>query len=209
MLWGLKVRAMILAFGTFWACYFFLGWHPLFRPRVFPLTDLDVWAGYRPGGWGWVYESIFVISAAVPWLVVTRDQLRRFLTGFTLLSLTSFLVFALFPVTCPRPAGAAPGGFLGLITRLDSPLNSFPSLHGSCLIYNLALAHRLFGRNMPILAAIALWVWVGLIFFAVLAIKQHYAVDLVVGGLLGWAADAIAWRSAPARWGPDGGIVAR
>jgi len=159
------------------------------------MTWLDTWAGYHPNPWAWIYESIFLLTGISPWLIVSREQLRRYLVGFALLSAASFVVFAVFPVASPRPTDTKLSTFLIFITRVDGPLNAFPSLHAGCLIYALALIRHLFGPRLKPIVAILLLLWAGLILFGTLATKQHYAVDLLAGGLLGWAADWVAWRT--------------
>jgi membrane-associated phospholipid phosphatase len=194
-LWVLKLEATVVVSVIFWSCYLFLSYHAIINVHELPITALDRWAGYRPSPWAWIYESIFLLTAITPWLIVSREQLRRYLIGFALLSLASFFVFAFFPVAAPRPASAGPSPFLQFITQIDGPLNAFPSLHAGSLVLNLALIHRLFGRQLHPLGVVALWIWAGLILFATLATKQHYAVDLLAGGLIGWAADWMAWKN--------------
>lgn len=179
----------------FWSLYLFLSRNSIIKVHELPMTALDRWAGYHPSPWAWIYESIFLLTGVAPWLIVSREQLRRYLTGFAMLSLISFVVFVIFPVASPRPEGMEASAFLLFITHIDGPLNAFPSLHAGCLIFNLALIHRLFGRQLHPFISVALWIWAGLILFATLATKQHYAVDLLVGGLLGWVADWLAWKS--------------
>jgi hypothetical protein len=194
----LKLGATMVVGVIFWSCYLFLSRNSLFAVHILPLTALDRWAGYRPTPWAGIYESVFLLTGIAPWLIVSREQLRRYLAGFALLSLASFAVFLVYPVAAPRPSGADTGSLLLFITLIDGPLNAFPSLHAGCLVYNLALVHRLFGRRLHPLVTAILWTWAGLILFATLATKQHYAVDLLAGGLLGWAADRLAWKSAGA-----------
>ena len=78
---------------------------------------------------------------------------------------------------------------------MDGPLNAFPSLHAGYLVYTIALARRLFGRQLHPGVWAILWVWAMLILFATLATKQHYALDLLAGGVIGCAADWFAWRN--------------
>src|SRR6185369_16616971 len=164
--------------------------------HTLPMTWMDRWAGFQPHPWAWIYESNFLLAGIAPWLVTSRRDLRCYATGFVLLSAASFLIFSLFPVASPRPANLEPGPLLVFITRVDGPLNAFPSLHAGTLVYTLCLARRLFGQRMNPTIATLLLVWAGLILFATLATKQHYAVDLLAGGLMGWAADGFAWRKA-------------
>jgi membrane-associated phospholipid phosphatase len=194
-LWRLKLGATAVMSVIFWSCYLFLSRHPLLAVHTLPITWLDEWAGFRPSPWVWVYESIFLLKGIAPWLIISREQLRRYLSGFTLLSMVSFAVFAIFPVAAPRPADLQANTFLIFITRVDGPLNAFPSLHAGCLVYTLALIRHLFGRRLNPIIPILLLIWAGLILFGTLATKQHYAVDLLAGGLLGLAADWVAWRT--------------
>ncbi len=158
------------------------------------MTWFDVWAGFHPRPWAWIYESIFLLTGIIPWLIVSRDELRRYVLGFALLSVVSFLFFVIFPVASPRPASLEASPLLIFITRVDGPLNAFPSLHAGCLVYNLALLRHLFGRRLNPFVAGPLLIWAALILFATLATKQHYALDLLAGGLLGWIADWVVWR---------------
>ncbi len=195
VLWPAKLRLTAIVTVLFWGCYLFLSRHALFPIHPLPMMWLDKWAGFQPHPWAWVYESIFLLTSVIPWLMVSREELRRYVTGFALLSGVCFVVFALFPVASPRPANLEANAFLIFITRVDGPLNAFPSLHAGCLVYTLALASRLFGRGRSSIVAALLLVWAGLILFSTLATKQHYALDLLAGGLIGWAADRFAWRN--------------
>jgi membrane-associated phospholipid phosphatase len=194
-LWPTKVWLAVLLNLWFWGCYLFLSRHPLFPIHTLPMTGLDRWAGFRPHPWAWIYESNFLLFGSIPWLMASRQHLRRYVVGFVLLTSVSFVIFVFFPVASPRPTRLDTSAFLIFITRVDGPLNAFPSLHAGCLIYVLALARRLFGPRLSPLVAAILLVWAALILFATLATKQHYAVDLLAGGLLGWAADWFAWHN--------------
>lgn len=194
-LWPAKLGLTVILNVWFWGIYLFLSRHPLFPIHILPMTCLDQWAGFQPDPWAWIYESNFLIAGAIPWLMTSRAQLRRYATGFALLSGLSFVIFALFPVASPRPANLEENATLIFITRVDGPLNAFPSLHAGCLVYTIALARRLLGRQLHPGVWAILWVWAMLILFATLATKQHYALDLLAGGLIGWAADWFAWRN--------------
>jgi len=186
--WREKLGLILVANILFWSGYIFLSRHALFPVHKLPMTWLDEWAGFQPRPWAWVYESNFALVGIVPWLLVTREELRRYVSGFALLAAVSFLVFALYPVASPRPDAPVNSRFLVFITNVDGPLNAFPSLHAGTLVYALYWVKRLFGQTMRPLVAAGLVVWALLILFATLATKQHYAVDLLAGGLLGWLA---------------------
>src|SRR6267142_6474990 len=195
MLWREKLCLTVALNILFWSAYFFLSRHALFRPHPLLMTWLDDWAGFQPYPWAWIYESNFLLVGVLPWLIISHEELWRCVAGFILLAVVSFAIFVLFPVASPRPTDLGTNPFMLLIAHADGPLNAFPSLHASTLIYTLALAKRLFGRRLnPILFA-ALLVWSSLILLGTLATKQHYAIDLLAGGLIGWAADWAVWRN--------------
>src|SRR5438067_13183511 len=80
-------------------------WLALVTP---PLTWLDRVVPFQPDGWSGIYLSEFAFTAIVPWLITSREGLRRYAVGLLVLSSASFLCFLLLPVASPRPA--APGG---------------------------------------------------------------------------------------------------
>ena len=193
-LWREKVCLTVALNIVFWSAYFFLSRHAWFPTHPLPMTWLDNWAGFRPYPWVWIYESNFLLVPAIPWLIATREELRRCVAGFILLATVSFAIFVVFPVASPRPIDLGTNPFMLLIAQADGPLNAFPSLHASTLIYTIALAKRIFGQKLSPIVFAGLILWAALILFGTLATKQHYAIDLLAGGLIGWAADRAVWR---------------
>ncbi|MDB6064194.1 MAG: phosphoesterase, PA-phosphatase related protein [Pedosphaera sp.] len=195
--WRTKLALTAMLNVFFWGPYLFLSRHALLPVHSLPMMSVDKWAGFQPHPWAWIYESNFLLAGIVPWLITTREGLRRYALGFAMMAGVSFVIFALFPVASPRPANLESSPFLIFITRVDGPLNAFPSLHAGCVVYTLALVRRLFGQRLNYFVAAMLLVWAGLILFATLATKQHYAIDLLAGGLIGGVADWLAWRNSP------------
>jgi membrane-associated phospholipid phosphatase len=193
-LWRLKVVLTLGVNILFWGPYLILSRHAWRPVSMLPLTWLDRSIEFRPFPWAWVYESIFILTGTIPWLIASRDHLRRYVTGFALLAGVSFACFVLFPVASPRPQNLEGSGFLLFITHIDGPYNAFPSLHAGCLAYTLLLARRLFGREWHPLVYVCLALWGAFILYATIATRQHYALDLLAGGVLGWVADLVAWR---------------
>jgi membrane-associated phospholipid phosphatase len=197
--WRLKLGLTLGVNALFWGPYWYLGHHAWRTPRTLDWSWLDRAAGFQPQPWAWIYLSVFVLTGLGPWLIVGRRDLLRYGKGFLLLAGASFLVFLLWPVAAPRPADWAGHAVELLWVRWDGPFNAFPSLHAGTLVYTLALLARLFrGRRGFSWVFTALVVWAGLVLWATLALKQHYAVDLLAGAVLGWVADRWAWRSADA-----------
>ena len=192
--WRLKLSLTVLFNLLFWSGYEVLGRHAFFPLRAVPMTWLDRAVPFQPEPWAWVYLSQFTFTSTLPWLLSTRDAIRRYATGLVVMTLTSFLIFLFLPTPCLRPAQVGGSGAMKLIVAFDGLLNAFPSLHATFLAYMSALAWRMFGRAIP-MWGVALWaLWGTAIMYATLATKQHYALDLAAGGLLGWTSDWLAWR---------------
>ena len=191
--WRLKLVLALLMNAVFWTAYLFLASHPFFPVHTLPLTPLDKWAGFHPATWVWAYESAFLLTSIAPWLIEEREDVWRYVCGFAGMCLISFVIFMLFPVASPRPIELSAYPTTLFLTRWDGPLNAFPSLHAGCLVYVLVTIWKLFGRICSRTTKLSLLAWAGLVLFSTLATKQHYAIDLLAGGLLGWGAAVFAW----------------
>lgn len=192
--WRLKVLLTAVVNLLFWSGYSWLGRSTFFPAWVPPRTWLDRAIPFQPEPWAWVYLSQFLVAALLPWLIGTRDMLRRYVFGLTLMSLASFAVFFVLPVASPRAGAVGGGGAMALVLAYDGAWNAFPSLHAGFLAYLGRLGWRMFGGVAP------RWVWVlasgwgGAVLYATIATRQHYVVDLIAGAGLGLFADGIAWR---------------
>jgi membrane-associated phospholipid phosphatase len=192
--WRLKAILSAVAAVLFCVPYFWIEYHPLTTVRTLPLTWLDRVIPFQPLGWVWVYESFYLPLNVIPWLAEKRDDLRRYIGGFALVSLISFTVFLVLPIRGPRPEFADASGAYALLRWIDAPLNCLPSLHAALLIYTLAFGRRILRDEIRARVQWVFVVWAALIFYATLSTKQHYAVDLLAGTALGLAADAWMWR---------------
>ncbi len=190
--WRLKLALFLVANAVFWSGYQFLGRCEFFPLREVPLTWLDRAVGYQPNGWVWVYLSQYVFTLALPLLLTTREALRRYGWTLALMGGGAFAVFLFFPTPGPRPLEVGKNAAMQFLATADAPMNALPSLHAAFIACMAMLAWRMFGVRALVVAA----VWGGAILFSTLATKQHYALDLPAGLLLGWLADAIAWRGA-------------
>jgi membrane-associated phospholipid phosphatase len=192
----LKARLSVVLTLFFCVPYFLLQRFPVMPVRELPLTALDRAVAFVPA-WVWIYQSVYLLMTIVPWLSDSADHLRRYARGFMLQSAIGFAFFLLLPIDAPRPAVVPAGGMFGLLVSYDLTLNSFPSLHVGLAAYTALFALEASrGRLAPAPRAVvlaALGVWVCLIAFATLATKQHYAVDLPAGALLGWICHRRVW----------------
>jgi membrane-associated phospholipid phosphatase len=195
--WQLKLLLTITLNLAFWGGYSFLGRHVFFPIRTPPQTWFDHAIPFQPVPWAWVYLSQFLFVSTLPWLLGTREGLRRYVRGLAFICGVSFSIFLFCPVAAPRPADAAAIGAMRWIICYDGIFNAFPSLHAAFLVYLAALGWRIFRGSLPWPVAAGAVLWAGLILYATIATRQHYAVDLVAGGAIGYLADWLAWRTSP------------
>lgn len=183
--------------------YFTLQHVEIAPTRQVPALWLDDAVAFEPA-WVIAYLSIALLVPLGPGLATRRDELVRYAWGLALLCVVSFVAFALFPVDGPRPPLPARNGIYDLLVSVDRPANSMPSLHAGLVVYSLLFLDRVL-RDLPAVERRALRavgvVWGGLILFATLATKQHWAIDLLPAALLAWVAHGFAWRGAAVREG--------
>lgn len=205
--WRLKLLLFLACNAIFWTIYQGLSRHAFFPRWEVPSTWLDDAVSFQPGLWSWVYLSQFLFTGILPLLLVTRADIRRYVISLTVMSITSFTIFLFFPTQGPRPNAIGNQAAMRWIASGDGFLNALPSLHAAFVVCMGCLAVRLFGgKVLPVVA-----LWGGAILYATLAIKQHYALDLLTGGALGWVADSLAWRgvSAAARIPVSKGVASQ
>src|SRR5258707_186190 len=103
--WRLKLLMLIALTVCFCGPYVFFAHRAFFPVRDLPLTAVDRLAGFDPR-WVWVYQSVYLLTATLPWLATTRAELKTYLIGFSLLTAVCFLVYVFYPIRIPRPASA-------------------------------------------------------------------------------------------------------
>jgi membrane-associated phospholipid phosphatase len=193
-LWRLKLWLFAVVGVAFGLPYFLLGNFPFLPVHDLPITWIDRAIGFHPVAWVWIYQSFYILVNVVPWLAVRRDELWAYIKGFTIASLVSFAVFIVYPVRSPRGPTPHPTGMHRLLLAYDAPLNALPSLHAGLLVYTLAFGWRILRGRVPAWLGIVALTWGGLILYATLATKEHYAADIISGAVLAMVADAIVWR---------------
>ncbi len=179
--------------------YFALQRVQFFTPFAPPPLALDAAVPFAPG-WVWAYASLFALVPLSALLSTTRAEVAAFARALAWASASSFACFLLFPSAGPRPPEAAAASELGWLIAVDTQWNAFPSLHAALTVLCLLHARRVCGASLPA-ARRTLWdagslAWGAAIAFGALASKQHWAVDLLAGGMLGALAHLAAHRRA-------------
>lgn len=194
--WPLKLRITIMLNAVFWVCYGTLGRHALFPVHEVPMLWLDRAVPFTPEPWSWVYLSYFLFSGGMPWLLPTRKAIRRFVICVGFMMFICFAVFLSLPTQVPRPTNIGSGIAMNWIVNLDGTLNAFPSLHAGFIVSMSALALRVFA--VPRWTMVVCGLWFAAISYSTLATRQHYSLDLLAGGIVGWISHWFTWRGATA-----------
>ena len=189
--------------GFMWL--FFIGYfhvlrHPVRPVTEMPLTLLDQWLTFQPLALV-AYVSLWVYVGIPAGLLPSVRQLLAYGLWAGALCITGLACFYAFPTAVPRPTlpvdVALHPGF-ALLQGVDAAGNAFPSLHVATALFSACWLDRLlrqFGAPWPPRVANALWLL--LIIYSTLAIKQHVVLD-VAGGIL--LALLFVWPSM--RWFP-------
>jgi membrane-associated phospholipid phosphatase len=197
--WRLKLSLTVVCNVLFWSGYQLLARHAFFPIWDVPLTPLDRIIPFQPVPWGWIYLSQFLFTGTLPWLLTDRQEILRCIVGLAFMSVISFAIFVFLPVSAPaRPIHEAAS--MGIIAFYDGPFACFPSLHAGFVCYAIALAWRMFGRVMPALGWAICGVWAVGILYATIATRQHYALDLAAGLVLGGFSFWLAFGGADRAW---------
>ena len=199
---GWKLLLFVTLGPAFTVFYYVPQWLPIFASTTIPLTRIDQAIPFQPW-WIWPYMSLYVMLLVPPLLATRKQDLWRYAKGMTIMFVTCCVFFFLWPVAYPRPplAGSSATGFYKLITSIDDPINSLPSLHAGITAYTLffaAAALKDLGRGPYLAIQVVGWFWAALILYGTLATKQHYLVDLPPGVFVAWIAHWLAWRNADA-----------
>jgi len=182
----LKTAGVTVFITAFFFAYFWLLRSPLFSVRTMPYTALDQAIGFQP------FSLVFYLSlwvyAPLP-AVLARDKPELYAYGrhsgaLALLGLGTFLFF---PTKIP-PAdidwSLHPG--FDFLKGVDASGNACPSLHVAFAVFSaIHIGAMLKRAHVTNWIRWANWLWCAAIAYSTLATKQHVAVDLFAGAVLG------------------------
>lgn len=179
---------------------FFIGYFHLLRnparPVIqMPMTALDHAIGHQPWAF-WAYVSLWLYVGIAPGLMLRLRDLLLHGSWAAALCATGLLVFYLVPTAVPphtlSPALASHPGF-ALLQGVDAAGNACPSLHVATAVFSAAWVQRLAQCiGAPTWLRVFNLVWLLLIVYSTMAIKQHVVLDVLAGALLG---GFFAWTS--------------
>jgi membrane-associated phospholipid phosphatase len=182
----LKSIGTMLFIGVFLGAYFYLLKEPAYPTTVMPVIFLDRLIGFHPLALP-LYISLWVYVSLPPALLATRRELFDYGLVMAGACLAGLIVFYFWPTVVPAANidwSRYPD--VNFLKDLDASGNACPSLHVTSAVYSGICLHHLlrrFGAPLWILLFNSLWC-VG-IAYSTLAIRQHVAVDVLAGLMLG------------------------
>ena len=187
----------------FWA-YFGVLRSPLSPATEMPLTVLDAWIPVTRLAFP-VYASLWVYVSLPAALLKEFRPLILFGLWMAALCLFSLGIFWLFPTSVP-PAGIDWRLYpeMAIIKDVDASGNACPSLHVGAAVFAAIWLDRVF-RAIGAVRVLRSLIWLHClaILWSTLATRQHVALDVlagaVVGALFGGFGLRHALRSAPSR----------
>jgi membrane-associated phospholipid phosphatase len=182
----LKSIGTPLFIGVFFGAYFYLLKQPAFPTTVMPITWPDRLIPFQP--WALpLYFSLWVYVSLPPALLATRRELAGYALVVAGTCLFGLIVFYFWPTAVP-PADIDWARYpqVNFLKELDASGNAFPSLHVATAVFSgIWLHHLLRGFGAPQGIIIINTLWCAGIVYSTLATRQHVAVDVVAGVLLG------------------------
>ncbi|MHB1237895.1 MAG: phosphatase PAP2 family protein [Gallionella sp.] len=196
----LKTSGITLFMLAFFTGYIYLLKHPVFAVTVMPVTALDDAVGFHPYSI-FLYVSLWLYVSLPPALFSTRRELINYGWAVGGLCLAGLACFLLWPTAVP-PANidwANSYGF-SMLKGVDATGNACPSLHVATAVFSAAwLGRQLLEVGAPRVVRISNWLWCAGIAYSTLATKQHVAVDMLAGIVLGALAAALSLNR-PSFW---------
>jgi membrane-associated phospholipid phosphatase len=183
------------AIFVFFLAYRHLLNYPMFPVTEVPLTALDDVIGFYPPAL-LLYVSLWVYVSIPPALLRSRRELVEYTWAIGGLCLVGLACFLLWPTSVP-PLGFDRGGHpgFGILQGLDAAGNACPSLHVATALFSAIWLDVLL-RDMRagwVMRGVN-WCWGLGIVYSAMATKQHVAIDVLAGAILGLVGAVLSVR---------------
>ena len=183
----LKSIGTMLFIGLFFGAYFYLLTNPVYTTTIMPVTLLDHLITFQPSALP-LYLSLWVYVSLPPALLATRRELYQYGLAIGLTCFIALLIFFFWPTAVPESAvDWLQSPDVNFLKGIDAAGNACPSLHVATALFSSSWLHYLLYRlGTPKFILIINWTWCFGIIYSTLAIRQHVAVDVLAGLVLGW-----------------------
>jgi len=184
--WRLKAALSALLTVAFWLVYYWAERRPVAHVLIVPASALDRALPLVPVA-AWIYLSQFATAPLILCLAASRRAVLAVAAGVALMASFSFLAYFLLPTTIDRAVAAtSTDAAYGLVVGWDQPRNACPSLHAGFAIFLSACAWALSrGFRHRAAGVAAFWLWALAVLLSTLLIRQHVAIDLAAGAVVG------------------------
>ena len=192
---GLKAIGTMLFIGVFFGAYFYLLKNPAYPTTVMPFTGLDSLVAFQPLAMP-LYVSLWVYVSLPPVLLATLKDFYGYGLAMAATCLAGLTIFYFWPTAVPvadMDWSLYPG--VDFLKKMDASGNAFPSLHVATAIFSGVWLHHLLRRfEVPGWVLLVNWIWCIGIIYSTLATRQHVAVDVAGGLVLGGLASYLSLR---------------
>ncbi len=194
-LFWFKLLGISAFMWVFFVAYFHTLRHPIAPVLEMPLTPLDHAITVQPVMLV-AYLSLWFYVGIAPGLLLGLRALLVYGFWAAALCLVGLAFFYLYPTAVPRialPVDVAQHPGFVMLQGVDAAGNACPSLHVATALFTALWLQRLLtDLAVPRWLRVANVLWVLLIVYSTLAIKQHVVLDALAGAALG---AAFAWAS--------------
>ncbi len=191
----LKGIGTTLFISLFFAAYFYVLKAPIYPATVMPVTALDRLIGFQPLALPF-YLSLWVYVSLPPALLATRRELYGYGLAMAATCLAGLIIFYFWPTVVPASLidwARYPG--VDFLKNMDASGNACPSLHVATAVFSGIWLHHLLRRfSAPSWIHGFNWLWCIGIVYAALATRQHVAIDVLAGLMLGILAAYLSLR---------------
>jgi membrane-associated phospholipid phosphatase len=193
--WPAKLIGTTSGMTLFFVAYFWVLNNPLFPVTTMPLTTIDHAIAFRPESLA-LYFSLWVYVSLGPGLIGDRRELFSYGLAAAGLGAVGLAIFVVWPTAVPGfdIDWSQHRGF-GFLHTVDATGNACPSLHVAFAVFTAAWidrALRLLGAGR--VARGINWVWCAGILYSTVATRQHVALDVIAGAVLGATAAVLHLR---------------
>ena len=191
----LKSIGTPLFISLFFGAYLYLLKNPVYPATVMPVIFLDRLIGFQPLALP-LYISLWVYVSLPPALLATRRDLYGYAGAMAGTCLAGLIIFYFWPTAVPAALiDWARYPNVDFLKNVDASGNACPSLHVATAVFSGIWLHHLLHRfGAPLWILIFNWAWCTGIVYSTMATRQHVAVDVLAGLVLGVPAAYLSLR---------------
>jgi membrane-associated phospholipid phosphatase len=189
----LKCIGITLFISLFFIAYFYVLNHPAYPATIIPLTFIDNLISFQPIALP-IYLSLWVYVVTPAILIIKLDELYAFTISIALMSIVGLLIFYIWPTAIAvSEIDWALHPSISFLKSVDAAGNACPSLHVATAVFSGAWLDYIFRRvKAPTWLRIINVVWCVGIIYSTIATRQHVALDVLGGLVLGGIAIQLA-----------------